>query len=128
MYFVVDTHAFLWYLLNSPKLSSEARHCFDLIDNGKATMIIPAIVLLECIDILDKKKVILDFEDIALKITQASNCIISEINWGLILEINRVKGFSDIHDRVIVTVAKTFGAPLISRDKMIKSLYGKTIW
>lgn len=128
MYFVVDTHAFLWYLLNSPKLSSEARHCFDLIDNGKATMIIPAIVLLECIDILDKKKVILDFEDIALKITQASNCIISEINWGLILEINRVKGFSDIHDRVIVTVAKTFGAPLISRDKMIKSLYRKTIW
>ena len=61
MYYVTDTHAFLWYLTDSPKLSKKVRNIFDLCDRGKVTIIISAVVLLECIDILDKKKVNLKF-------------------------------------------------------------------
>jgi len=128
MYFVTDTHSFLWYLTDSPKLSQKARVIFDSCDRAKATIIIPAIVLLECIDILDKKKVNLKFEEIALKIFQASNFIFSEINWSLILEVNKTKGFKDLHDRIIVATAKIFDAILISKDKAIKKIYKKTIW
>lgn len=97
-------------------------------EQGKATIIVPAIVILECIDILDKKKVDLDFEEIILKIAQSDNFIISEINWSLILEINKTKGLKDIHDRVIVATAKIFNAKLISKDKIIKNFYQNTIW
>lgn len=128
MYYVTDTHAFLWYLTNSSKLSRKARNIFDLCDQGKVTIIIPAIVLLECIDVLDKKKISLNFEEVISKITQANNFIFSEVNWSLILEVNRIKALKDLHDRVIVATAKIFNAFLISKDSLIKRFYKKTIW
>lgn len=128
MFFVADTHSFIWYLTDNSTLSKKARDIFNLSDQGKAVIILPAIVILECIDILDKKKVDLNFEDIILKIIQADNFIFSEINWSLILEISRVKGLKDIHDRIIVATAKMFDAKLISKDKIIRSFYQNTIW
>lgn len=128
MYYVTDTHSFLWYLADSPKLSSKARDIFNLGDQGKATIIVPAIVLIECIDVLDKKKIKLNFEEIIFKINQAQNFIFSEINLGLILEINKTRGLKDLHDRIIVATAKIFDAFLISKDRIIKKFYQKTIW
>lgn len=128
MYYVTDTHAFLWYLIDSPKLSKKAREIFDLCDRGKGTIVISTLVLLEVMDILDKKKVDLNFEEIITKITQASNFIISEINLSLILEANRIKEFKDLYDRVIVSTAKIFDAGLISKDRIIKKYYKRTIW
>ena len=92
MYYVVDTHAFIWYLADDSKLSRSARDIFDAAGRGEITLIIPAVVLLECIDIFDKKKVRLSFEELILKLSQANNFIVSEITWTLILETNRVKG------------------------------------
>lgn len=128
MYYIADTHSFLWYLTDSQKLSKKAREIFEMCDNGEATIVISAIVLLECIDILDKKKIDFNFEDIILKINQASNFIFSEINWALLLEINNIKGLNDLHDRAIVATAKFFDSELISRDKTIKDFYPKTVW
>jgi predicted nucleic acid-binding protein len=48
--------------MDSPKLSQKAKAVFDACERGDAVIIIPAIVLLECIDIFDKKKVNLNFE------------------------------------------------------------------
>jgi PIN domain nuclease of toxin-antitoxin system len=128
MYYVTDTHSFIWYLIDSPKLSLKARDIFDSCERGEAVIIIPAIVLLECIDIFDKKKVELNFEEIVLKISQANNFIFSEINWSLILEVNKIKGLKDLHDRVIIATAKIFDAFLISKDRIIRKFYKKTIW
>ena len=128
MYYVIDTHAFIWYLSDSPKLSKRAEEVFDICDKGEGVIVIPSLVLLEVMDILDKKKVDLDFEEIITKINQASNFIISEVNLSLILEANRVKGFKDIYDRVIVATAKIFDADLVSKDKVIKKYYKKIIW
>ena len=127
-YYITDTHAFLWYLADSPKFSRKARAIFDLCDQGEVKIIISAVVLLECIDIFDKKKILLDFESIANRIIQSDNFIFSEIDWGLILEVNELKGFKDLHDRVIVAAAKIYGGYLISKDQNIKLQYPKTIW
>lgn len=128
MYYVADTHAFAWYLTDSPQLSRKARDIFGFAERGGAVIIIPATVLLECIDIADKKKVPVRFEELLLKISQGSNFIISEITLGIILETNRIKGLNDLHDRVIVATANLFGAPLISKDATIRKFYKKTIW
>jgi PIN domain nuclease of toxin-antitoxin system len=44
MYYVTDTHSFIWYLIDSPELSLKARKIFDACEKGKAIIIIPAIV------------------------------------------------------------------------------------
>ena len=128
MYYVADTHAFLWYLTNDPRLGRKATRVFESADTGEISIIIPAIVLLECIDILDKKKVVFDFEAILSKIVHADNFILSAIDWGLILETNRTKGLKDLHDRVIIATAVLFDAGLISKDRVIKQYYHKTLW
>jgi len=128
MYYATDTHAFLWYLSDSPKLSRKARAIFDSCDRGEVTIIISAIVLLESIDILDKKKIKLDFDEIVFKILQANNFIFSEIDWSLILKVNKIKGQKDLHDRILIATAQLFNAPLISKDRTIKNFYKKTVW
>ena len=128
MYYVTDTHAFLWYLSDSPELSQKARAIFDSCDRGEATIIIPAIVLLESIDILDKKKIQLNFDEIVFKILQANNFIFSEIDWSLILKVNKIKGLKDLHDRIIIATAQLFNSSLISKDKIIGNFYKDTIW
>ena len=127
-YYVADTHVFVWYLAESDKLSSSARTIFELADRGEGIIILPAIVLLECVDIFDKKKASAKFEDIIAKLNHASNFILSEIDWNLILETNKTKGLKDLHDRVIVATAKIFNAKLLSRDRLLKKYYTKTIW
>jgi len=128
MYYVADTHSFLWYLIDSPKLSIRARSIFELSERNETIIIIPAIVLIESIDILDKKKIDLRFEQILLKISQSSNFILSNIDLSLILEINKTKSLNDLHDRTIVATAKIFDAHIISRDREIKKFYKKTVW
>ncbi|MEA2065012.1 MAG: hypothetical protein U9O66_01805 [Patescibacteria group bacterium] len=115
-------------MTDSPKLSKKASEIFDLADCGKAIIIISAVVLLESIDILDKKKIKFQFNKIISMIIQADNFIFSQIDLSLILEINSIKGFNDIHDRVIVATANLFNTHLITKDKIIKQQYSKTIW
>jgi len=126
--FVTDTHAFLWYLTDNPTLSKKARVVFDESEKGNAIIIIPMIVLLESIDIVDKKKVNFEFEKILLKLTQASNFIVPSIDLGLVLEVNKIKGFKDLHDRIIVATADLFDAPLITKDKFIHRVYKNVLW
>lgn len=128
MYCVTDTHALVWYLSDDARLSARGRAVFASAEHGDIAIVIPAIVLLECIDIFDKKKVRFDFQGLILKIAESRNFIIAEMNWNLILEVERTKGFKDLHDRVIVATAKLFGAPLLSRDRIIRQVYRKTIW
>lgn len=127
-YFVIDTNAFIWYLTASPKLSKKALGVLDLVDEGKAVAVIPAIVLLEAIDIFDKKKASGRFEDLVLKVSRSDNFVLAELDWGLILEVNRTKGLKDLHDRIIVAAAKIFDAGLLTRDRELHSFYPKCIW
>lgn len=128
MYYVTDTHSLLWYLADSPQLSSRAKHIFELCDQGTATIVISAIVLLECIDILDKKKVPLKVDVLVSKIFEADNFVISEIDLSIILETIKLKQLKDMHDRIIVATAMIFNAPIVSKDREIKKSYSQTIW
>ncbi|MEK7208184.1 MAG: PIN domain-containing protein [Patescibacteria group bacterium] len=128
MYIVCDTHALLWHLADDRKLSAHARTVFDAIERGENVLVIPSIVLLECLDIFEKKKVQYGFQRLVLKITGSRNFMISDLNWNLILETERTRGFKDLHDRVIVATARLFDAELLSRDRIVRRLFDKTVW
>ena len=46
-FYLADTHAVYWYLINSPLLGANASQVFDEADNGNAVIYIPVIVLAE---------------------------------------------------------------------------------
>ena len=41
---VTDTHALIWYLEDSPKLSASANEIFEQCDRGEITIYIPTIL------------------------------------------------------------------------------------
>lgn len=60
-FYVSDTHALFWYLINSPALGVNARLAFDDADAGPALIYIPAIVIAELYYPNEKKDRPLDF-------------------------------------------------------------------
>src|SRR5437588_10393202 len=54
-FYVADTHALFWYLINSSALGADARLAFDEADAGQALIYIPAIVIAELYYLNEKK-------------------------------------------------------------------------
>ncbi len=54
-FYVSDTHALFWYLINSRALGANARVAFDEADAGQALIYIPAIVIAELYYLNEKK-------------------------------------------------------------------------
>lgn len=129
MIYVCDTHAFLWYLTNDSRLSKRAEEVFSLCERGEIKIIIPSIVLLECIDVLEKKKVDFELDKIFELLRTANNFSMSDLDWQIVVEAKAVKNLPDLHDRVIVATAKCFNGKIISRDLAIRKNYKSlTIW
>ncbi len=66
--YVTDTHSLIWYLLDSPKLGTNANQVFIEIEEGKSYLIIPAIVIAEIIFLVQKGKIKADLDALLLKI------------------------------------------------------------
>jgi PIN domain nuclease of toxin-antitoxin system len=71
--YVADTHSFLWFLTKDERLDSKAKEIFRLCDQGREIIVIPAIVLLECLYICEKKKIDLKFKEILLQMKNTFN-------------------------------------------------------
>ena len=54
MFYVSDTHAWVFYLLD--KLPKKANDVFLSVEKGKAFMFVPTIVLAECIHLIEGEK------------------------------------------------------------------------
>lgn len=71
--YVTDTHSLLWFLSRDKKISKKALEIFRACDLGKEVVVVPSIVLLECMRICEKKRVQLEFQEIIRKIQGSSN-------------------------------------------------------
>lgn len=128
MYCVIDTHTLIWHLAEDRRLSLRAESFLSRAEAGELTIVVPTLVLLECMDVFEKGRVQFDFQALMLRITNSRNFITAGLDWSVVLEVERTKGFKDLHDRVIVATAKLFDAPLLSKDRIIHRFYAKTVW
>jgi PIN domain nuclease of toxin-antitoxin system len=119
--YVIDTHTLVWYLEDSVKLSVKAKLAFNEIDSGKAFGIIPTIVLAEIVHLADNHKIPTNIEKTINGIKQADNFGIVSLDLSVIQQMISLKEY-EIHDRIIVATAKSFGASLISKDEHISKL------
>ena len=127
MRYLVDTHTLVWFFTKDPKLGPRAKKILLEAEKGKYQIFIPTIVLLEAIDIAQKKKISFKIEDLFGFIETRDNFQIIDLDFALIKEIVKIGKKLELHDRVILTTAKFFQATILTRDSVLKSLVS-TIW
>ena len=129
--YVIDTHPLLWYLSGDERIGPEARRILDYAEAGKVEIIVPAIVLIEAIDILNKKRIVYNLNNLLRWIEQIPQHEIKNLDWEIITLFKDYTFTSpkDSHDKIIIITAQLFGnAPIITKDTDIKEVYSPTIW
>ena len=110
-------------------LGQRAMEIFRLCDQGKEIIVIPSIVLLECLYICEKKRVEIDFKKILLKIRGSFNYLVYPLDEEIVIECQKLKEFPDLHDRVIIATTKLLNTSLTTKDKKIRdSKVVGTVW
>ena len=129
MNFVTDTHALLWWFIDSPKISSKAIEIFDKCESGENVILIPSIVLVEALSIFEKKRIHFDFRRLLKRIEDSENFVIIPLDYPILQKMIDLKDVPELHDKITVSTAKYLDAPLITKYQMIQNLlYIKTIW
>jgi PIN domain nuclease of toxin-antitoxin system len=127
--YVVDTHGLYWYLTASPRLSQAAKAAFDEGAKGKAIIYVPAIVLAELYYLNQKFGKPLDFPREYSRLRQSAQFIFVAFSADDVIEFDMDAAVPDMHDRIIVGVARRLGASCISRDsQIINSGIVSVIW
>jgi PIN domain nuclease of toxin-antitoxin system len=117
--YVVDTHALVWYLTGSTKLSTAARSVLDEISGGTADGIIPIIVLAEASLLYEKRRATLTFERILGVLETTPTLYLVPLDLLVVSRSRRLTALPDLHDRFIVATAQNRRAALITADRLI---------
>ena len=128
-FYVADTHALFWYLINSSSLGPDARLAFDEADAGQAVIYIPAVVVAELYYLNEKKGHPLDFRVRFERLAQSKQFVLLAFYPPHVLDFDACRAITEIHDRIIVGVARRMNAKLLTRDTEItKSGIVATVW
>lgn len=127
MKYIVDTHSLVWYFVKDKRLSNKVKKILQEAEQGREEIILPAIVLLEAIDIQEKKKIRFNLKRLFDFIEAKENFTVLELDFVQIKELARVGRGLDLHNRIIFTIAKLFNGVILTKDKELKKL-AKTIW
>jgi len=129
MLYVADTHALVWHLTNSDKLSTKVKKIFKAAEDGENNIVIPVIVLAEIVNIVEKKKAQIEFKKVIEAISVSESYIVDPLDLRLITMLFDLAVVKEIHDRIIVATARFYNAPLLTKDSMIvASKLVETIW
>ena len=127
--YVADTHALFWYFIASPLLGAQAQAAFDEGKQGQVLIYIPAIVLAELYFLNEKKQRPIDYSATFALLIQSAQFVLLPFEPIDTLEFHRDNVVTDIHDRIIVGVARRVNATLLTRDGQITgSGVVTTVW
>jgi predicted nucleic acid-binding protein len=126
MFYVADTHSWVFYLLN--KLPEKANDAFKSVEKGENIMFVPTIALAECIYLIESKKIALNLKELFIKFETGGNFIPVSLNFEIIKEVSKIK-LEEIHDRIIVATARLLDAKLVTKDSdIVNSKLVETVW
>jgi len=128
---IADTHAVIWYLLDSPRLSAQALAQFEACRTDGVRVGVASISIVEIVYLVDKGRI--PVETIPLleeSLDQQPLLEIVPLTQSIALAVRQVprEQVPDLPDRVIAATALYLGVPLISRDHKIRLSDVTTIW
>lgn len=129
---VVDTHAAVWYLINSNWLSSRAQRVLDDAANAGDPVYVSSISLVEIVYLVEKGRlpgVVIDRLKAALSESD-SGFVVASLDESAALAVQRISRdiVPDMPDRIIAATALNLGLPLVTRDSDISNAGVMTIW
>lgn len=130
MPYVTDTHSLIWYLTDDPKLSGDAKKIFRRVDNFQDEIFIPCIVFFELIYLIEKNKIVVDFESLVTRLSSSQNYRIEPLCLPIIEKSRSIRRekVSDPWDRLIAATSMHLSVPLISKDDSFREIGLEVIW
>ena len=129
--YVIDTHSLLWYVSADTRIGTQAKAVIEEAEAGEIKIIVPAIVLIEAIEVIKKGRIVYNIDDLLQWIDQIPWHEIKNLNLEI---INLYKNYSSFiklesHDKIIIVTAQYFNnSPIITKDPDIQEAYQSTIW
>jgi len=129
---VVDTHALIWYLTASPRLSGSALTRIENTIAAGDVVYVPAICLVEITYLIEKGRLpTVTAERIAERLSQPdSGLVVAPLDRDVAEHVAKIPRaqIPDMPDRIIAATASLLGLPLVTKDGRIRSGTLATIW
>jgi PIN domain nuclease of toxin-antitoxin system len=127
--YVVDTHALIWHLKANPALGRSAAAVFAAAARGQTLLLVPSIVIAEMYYVDNKHGLFRDFATVFHDLNRQAYIQMIALTAHDVLDFGRDNQIPEMHDRIIVGVARRFSAPLLSQDTVITAFDRvKTVW
>lgn len=127
--YVTDTHALFWYLTANPRLSLDAKSAFDEGTRGEAVIYVPSIVSAELFFLNEKLGQPVDFAVEYDRLRRSAQFELEPFAPDHVLDFAIDSSVAEMHDRIIVGVARRRGASCITRDaSIIASKLVAVVW
>jgi PIN domain nuclease of toxin-antitoxin system len=129
---VADTHAIVWYLLASEKISAKAMAALDEANAAGDPIFIASISAVEVVYLIEKGRLPeVTLERLINTITEPdSGFTVVPLDLGIVQAIRKIPRdvVPDIADRIIAATAFHLNLPLVTRDRRIQKTGIITIW
>lgn len=125
MPFVTDTHPLLWHMTDDPRLSLKVKRIFD-----EDYIFIPCIVFFELLYLVEKKKIIYDFDAFLAVVSSSENYNVEPLCLPIIEKSRRIprEKVADPWDRLIAATSMHLSLPLITKDASLRDIGLEVIW
>lgn len=117
--YVADTHALFWYLSASPRLGTNAKQAFQEGTDGRAIIFVPAIVMAELFFLNEKAGRPLEFGTEYQRLASSGQFVFVDFHAEEVLDFDHDVMVSEMHDRMIVGVARRLNATCLTIDSVI---------
>ena len=127
---IADTHAAVWFLLRSERLSGPAREALRQASRDGDAICLSAISIVEVVYLVEKER--LPEEALGSMTTAVRNGLLAivplDLNTGQAVRRIPRTAVPDMPDRIIAATALSMGLPLVTRDRRIRTAGIETIW
>lgn len=120
--YVTDTHPLIWYQTGDANLSATAKKILDETDQGRHTIWIPSIVLVEIVYICEKHGILPQGDASFLKaLSSSTNYLVAPLDLDTISTMRSIprNTIRDMPDRIIAATAMKLSLSLITFDPVI---------
>lgn len=128
-FYITDTNALYWYLTVDKRLSRDVSDVYSAAEDGQTQIVISAMSIAELYWVNRKWKGMLDFSQVYRDIKNRPEFMIVPLEADDVLDFDRDSSIPEMHDRIIVGLARRLNAPLLSSDSEItESGIVRVVW